>query len=49
MLKWIRVFKAARHLVKVVGDATEDSAISSAEMSQIMKAMWAVIHAYQGK
>ena len=49
MRRWIRVFKAVRQLVKAVGTATEDGAISQAEMSKIMKGMWAVIHAYRGR
>jgi hypothetical protein len=48
MRRWIRVFKAVRGLVRAVGASTEDNTISRAEMSEIMKAMWAVIRAYKG-
>ena len=48
MRRWIQVFKAVRGLVRAVGASTEDNAISRAEMSEIMRAMWAVIRAYRG-
>jgi hypothetical protein len=48
MRKWIRVFNAARGLIKAVGTATEDGAISQADMSKVMKAMWVVIRAHRG-
>ena len=49
MRKWYRVFNAARVLIRTVGRATEDDTLSKEEMSQIMKAMWAVIRAYRGQ
>lgn len=48
MRRWIQVFKAVRGLVRAVGASTEDNAISKAEMSEIMRSMWAVIRAYRG-
>jgi hypothetical protein len=49
MVRWIRVFKAVRGLMKVVGDADDDGKITKAETTQILKAMWRVVRAYRGK
>ena len=44
-----RVLRALAMLLMEVGDATEDGKLSAEERGKIMKAMWNVIHVYQGR
>jgi len=48
MRRWLRVFKAVRHLIRVVGDADSDEKWTQQERSDVMTALWAVVKAYRG-
>jgi hypothetical protein len=44
-----RVIRAVTALLVEVGDAVDDGKLTAEERGRIMKAMWQVIHVYQGK
>ena len=48
MIRWVRVFRAVRHLMHVVTDADEDRRLTAEEQRVMLKAMWRVVKAWRG-
>jgi hypothetical protein len=44
-----KVIRAVAALLVEVGDAVDDGKLTAEERGRVMKAMWRVIHVYQGR